>query len=1223
MLIFLKYLDLFFFGTAFLVLVWLFFKQRRTLYSESGAKWLSTKGLTSLGIRFGGILAALIIVIGGLVVTNEAVNEQENIIEQHLRNNTLNLVHSFRPEHIEKLNFTPDDVESPYFQRISDQIKNYSYYSGIHGIYTIKEREGDFFFGPESFMPDDSLYRESGSRFLNPPSELKKVFDEQITLISSSSTNRGGDFVSCYSPMFNIDKSEVLMVFGVDVDKKEWEYEINKVKVLPIVVSLSLLIIILVGFSLIQLRNKRNKLFSKEKFHYWEGIWVFCASLVITIYSVISSINEEKLFQYGVFSQIVSSEGESISGALDMIRQTLSGSAQLFASSDSVSQDEFGTYVNYLLSYPMVSSVGWVKQVPGKGFFVEYELPSANLLYKKGQYVVGEDKLRLGAVLETLYTGFISSTMSYNKDGREKIDIFLRTVDNEGNSSGFVFLSLDLGKLEDIFSVGNSVQNNLFSSSVRLVDFRSRSNEGKYNFFSLAKNQQKGLTLHLLEFFYGKTFAISISAEQGFFSSYRRAQYQTNLFFGLIISLFFSGLVVIMTNRRLFLEKKVEKQASDLIYSEERFRSLFFNMLEGVSFNEMIYDKNGKPVNYKFLEVNKAYESLLGIKREETIGKDAVELFERVPSYFDKYCQVVEEQKPVIFETYSEEHGKYLELSAAPWGQNGFATIFSDITLRKKAEQRLKKSEERYRLISENAEDLIWLYNPHKEAFVYVSPSVKKLTGKDYLEVVGKDFDDVLMMESSLKLKQLMPLRLARFGMGDESMRVIRSQVDVKTETGEPLPMEMVTTLLLDENNGVSLVLGVGRDISDRVKAETALKMSEEKYRLLVENQNDLIVKIDWEGYLTYVSPSYCRKFGKSEGELLNTKFMPLVHPQDRASTAEEIKKLSAPPHHVMLEQRAMTNEGWKWLSWNDTAVLNEEGSIIEIIGVGRDITERKMAEKALHESRELLERQNEEYAALNEEYLTMNEELTRINEDLSLAIERAEESEKLKTAFLQNMSHEIRTPLNAVIGFSEMLGMDYITDSDRKEFTEIIMNSSRQLLELVNDILTISAIETRQDKVSVSSVNIGELVSELYTVFRSKAKEKGIVLEIKKGVDDEKAVIMTDELKLRQVFINLLGNALKFTEEGSIEMGFEAQEDAYYRFYVKDTGVGVSKPMKKRIFERFVQADSSVKGQFGGTGLGLAICKGHVELLGGEIWLESTPGVGSVFYFTLPVMPE
>jgi len=1223
MLVILKHLEFFFFGGVLLVLAFLFLKQIKSFRADSSNLSLTTKSWSVLGIRFGGVFAALVILIGGFWVTRESVTDRENILKQYLQDNTLNLVRSFHVEHINKLNFSPGDVESPYYQRISEQLKNYSFYSGIDGIYTIKQKSADFFFGPGSYMPDDEMYRESGEEYLNPPDELSQVFEHKVSLISSTQNRSEGKFITCFAPLLNVDRSEVLMVLGVDVDRQEWEYQIHRVKILPVATSLGLLIIVFAGFSLVRIRNQKKLLFPKEKLHYWEGIWVFFASLVITVYSVFSSYNEEKLFQYGVFSQVVSSESEAISGALDMIRHTMHGSAQLFASSDSVSEKEFGSYVSYLLEYPMVRSVGWVKDQSGRGFSVEYEFSSDRALFNHGPYEVSEDKLRFGSVLETLYTGFISSTLSYYRNGDEMIDMFLRTVDNEGSSSGFVFLSLDLGKLEESFSTGNFVQNTFFNSHVRLVDYRNRSDNYRFSFFPMYGNQDSGFSLHFLEFFFGKTFAISISAEQGFFDAYQRGEYRTNLFFGLIISFFLSGLVVVMSNRRFILERQVEKQASELKRNEERFRSLFSNMLEGVAFSEMIYDNEGKPVNYRFIEVNKAFESLIGVTGEETVGNDQIGLFGRLPSYFDQYCKVVEDQEAIIFETFSEEHNKYLKISAAPWGNNGFATIFSDITLRKKVEERVRKSEERYRLISENAEDLIWLYNPHTSEFAYVSPSVKNLTGKEYLDVVGKDFDYVLSSESYEELRKLIPLRLARFDQGDEAMRVIRSQVFVKKGNGGTLPMEMVTTLLLNEDNEVSFVLGVSRDITDRMEAEKALIDSEEKYRLLVENQSDLVVKVDWEGYLTYVSPSYCKMFGKSEEELLNTKFMPLVHPQDQASTEEQMKKLAEAPHRVSLEQRAMTSDGWKWLSWHDTAVLNEEGTIVEIIGVGRDITERKMAEKALQESRNLLERQNEEYAALNEEYLTMNEELTRINQDLSLAIERAEESEKLKTAFLQNMSHEIRTPLNAVIGFSEMLGMDYITDIDRKEFTEIIVNSSRQLLELVNDILTISAIETRQDKVAISPVNIGEVVSELYAVFRPKAKEKDVKLSVIKGVTDEKAVIMTDELKLRQVIINLLGNALKFTDEGSIEFGFEAQENAFYRFFVKDTGMGISKTMQKKIFERFVQADSSVKGQFGGTGLGLAICKGHVELLGGEVWLESTPGVGSTFFFTLPVMPE
>ncbi len=1221
MLFVLEYFDLIFFIGTLTVLILVLIRRRKKLVQEGKSLNFSRNNLGVLANNFGGIVAALFVLFGGLIISLNTIQQRENIMKQYLRNNTINLIHSFHVEHIERLNFLPDDVESSHFQRISQQIKNYSNFSGVQGIFTIKKHNGAYFFGPMSYAPHHSRYSEPGTQFLVDQKDVKTVFEDKISVITTAHVDAPDGFVRCYAPMLTIDKSDVLMVVGVEVSSEEWIYELHKVKIIPIIVSLILLIIILIGFRFVRIRSKQG-FFYKDRIHYREGILVFVAGLVITFYASYSSLQEEKQFQYGVFSQIVSSEVESLSGALDLVRHTLKGGAQLFSSSDSVTRNEFNVYMEHILDYPMVNSVGWVRQDAANGFVVAYEIPADSRLLGNGSYSAAEDKLRFGAVLETLYTGFISSTPNYMRKGKSVVDLFLRTTTPDGNTSGFVFLSLDLDVLAQIFSMDNSGQQ-LFVSSVEMINYRNNGFKSDRRIFDIEGKHKSSVTFNVLEFFYGKTFLISISADEGFSEVYKQNDYQTTFIFGLLISLFFGGLIIIMSNRKIILERQLARQASELKFSEERFRSLFSNMLEGVVFNEMIFDGKGEFVNYRFLEVNSAFQSLLKLEREEVIGKSAIDLFGNVPFYFDKYREVVREQKAVVFETYSAEHDKFLKISAAPWGKNGFATIFTDITLRKTAEEKLKKSEERYRLISENAEDLIWLYDPNKEQFVYVSPSVRRLSGFDYHEIVGKGFDEVLSPESYKEMKFRLPLRIGRFSVGDESMRVKRGRADVKSKSNGYVPIEVVTTLLPDEENLVSLVLGVGRDISDRLHAEEALRKSEEKYRLIVENQNDLIVKIDWEGYFTYVSPSYCRLFGKSENELLNTKFMPLVHPEDQKTTIAQMKKLSEPPYHVTLEQRAMTREGWKWLSWHDNAVLNEDGSIKEIIGVGRDITARKMAEIALRESRELLERQNEEYASLNEEYLSMNEELTSINEDLSQAIERAEESEKLKTAFLQNMSHEIRTPLNAVIGFSEMLGMDYITASDREEFTNIIVNSSRQLLELVNDILTISAIETRQDKVNVAPVNIGNLISELYAVFKAKAKEKDVLMRVYKGVHDEKAVIMTDELKLRQVLINLLGNALKFTDHGVIELGFEAQEDAYYRFFVKDTGLGISKPMQKKIFERFVQEDSTVKGRYGGTGLGLAICKGHVELLGGEIWLESTPGVGSAFYFTLPVMPD
>jgi hypothetical protein len=368
-------------------------------------------------------------------------------MKQHLMASTVSLVHSFHKEHIEKLTFTQEDSESPYFQRVTNQIRNYSLFSGIHGIYTIQKRQGDFYFGPESILPEDPAYSEPGTRYQEPPSGLIKAYQEQVTLVTPVYTDEYGSFVSCFSPLQKMDGNGVLMVVGIDIEKEEWEFQLYKIMVLPLAVTLCLLIIIIAAFRLIRLRNRKYSLFNSEKLHYWEGTWVFVAGLVLTLYMAFSSFEEEKQFQYGLFSQVVSSEREAISGALNMVTHTLHGSSQLFSASEDVTEIEFSAYVDRMVSYPMVNSVGWVRQEPGDGFFVEYQVPSDRRILEKGHYLASEDQLRFGAVLETLYTGFISSTNSYLRDGRITTDLFLRTGNPEGSTSGFVFLSLDLDLL--------------------------------------------------------------------------------------------------------------------------------------------------------------------------------------------------------------------------------------------------------------------------------------------------------------------------------------------------------------------------------------------------------------------------------------------------------------------------------------------------------------------------------------------------------------------------------------------------------------------------------------------------------------------------------------------------------------------------------------------------------------------------------------------------------
>ena len=241
---------------------------------------------------------------------------------------------------------------------------------------------------------------------------------------------------------------------------------------------------------------------------------------------------------------------------------------------------------------------------------------------------------------------------------------------------------------------------------------------------------------------------------------------------------------------------------------------------------------------------------------------------------------------------------------------------------------------------------------------------------------------------------------------------------------------------------------------------------------------------------------------------------------------------------------------------------------------------------------------------------------------ELMKAKEKAEESDRLKTAFLQNISHEIRTPMNAIIGFTEFLKDPYLPDDKRNEFSNIISKSSDQLLSIITDIVSIATLEAKQERISGSTVNLNNLLKVLHAQFEPKAKQKNVLLELTCGLDDDKAVIQTDNTKLIQILSNLINNAIKFTKQGHVHFGYKLAE-GYLEFRIEDTGIGISPDIHELVFKRFQQAESTLSNVSGGMGLGLSISKGYVELLGGKIWVSSQPGKGSVFYFTIPYIQD
>lgn len=248
--------------------------------------------------------------------------------------------------------------------------------------------------------------------------------------------------------------------------------------------------------------------------------------------------------------------------------------------------------------------------------------------------------------------------------------------------------------------------------------------------------------------------------------------------------------------------------------------------------------------------------------------------------------------------------------------------------------------------------------------------------------------------------------------------------------------------------------------------------------------------------------------------------------------------------------------------------------------------------------------------------YLVLKNHLERIRE----AEHKAKESDRLKTAFLQNISHEIRTPMNAIIGYVELLKAEDLTTTQKTQYLETISQSSNQLLDIVNEVLDISLIETGNLRVTKREIDLNDLLDDIYLLFKPSIKQE-ITFSLKKGLPDEMSLILTDEIKIRQILNNLINNAIKFTDKGHIGYGYELKNNEL-EFFIEDTGIGIEPSFQEKVFERFRKAATGNSRLYDGVGLGLAICKGNVEILNGRIWIKSETARGSTLYFTIPYEP-
>lgn len=333
----------------------------------------------------------------------------------------------------------------------------------------------------------------------------------------------------------------------------------------------------------------------------------------------------------------------------------------------------------------------------------------------------------------------------------------------------------------------------------------------------------------------------------------------------------------------------------------------------------------------------------------------------------------------------------------------------------------------------------------------------------------------------------------------------------------------------------------------------------------------------------------------------------------NKTSSVSYVEDLRLLNLDLKIKLEAINEPPFSWLSiiLLSTTLIFVLGFSFSLHKVNVENSLRKQIQAKLEKNEAFLIKQNQEYSLLNEQYISQNISLKK-------AKEKAEESDQLKSSFLANMSHEIRTPMNGIIGFADLLKEPGLSGEKQQTYLKVIETGGKRLLNIISEIIDISKIESGQMEVHIKPTCITELFEETFLLFKKEAENKNLHLSFINNAPESGERIDTDKEKLYSILTNLLKNAIKYTDQGSIEYGYN-RKDNFLEFYVKDTGIGIQADRQTAIFERFIQADIADIQARQGAGLGLSITKAFVEMLGGEIWVESSPDKGSTFYFKLP----
>jgi len=553
------------------------------------------------------------------------------------------------------------------------------------------------------------------------------------------------------------------------------------------------------------------------------------------------------------------------------------------------------------------------------------------------------------------------------------------------------------------------------------------------------------------------------------------------------------------------------------------------------------------------------------------------------------------------------------DVNGAPLICTGFVYNISE---RKNAEKRLS----RILKAVDSASDAIAISDSHGHHF-YQNKALSDLFGYETAEELEASGGGMARVKDPAVSKQMFNNILHGKSWSGELEMIAKS--------GRVFPAYERADSIKDKEGNIIGIIGIITDITERKQAENTLQESQQMLQTVLDNFPGAVFWKDRQSNYLGCNQSLATGaglncpadiVGKTDLDMPWRSTEAVNYRQDDLDVMESGK---ASLHIVELLHQA--DGQVMWLDTSKFPLRDSLGQVIGTIGVSNDISTLRIAEQELLNTNKELQLQNREKEERAAELIIANKELAFQNSEkekraveLVNAKDRAEESDRLKSAFLANIGHEIRTPMNGILGFAGLLKEPGLLGEDQQEYIKNIEESGARMLNIINDIVDISRIEAGLMDVNIKDTFINKKIEFIHDFFKPEAEQKGIQLIFKNSLPADEAIIKSDQKKVYSIITNLVKNALKFTRKGVIEYGYE-KKGQFIEFFVKDTGAGITVEQQKYIFEMFRQGNDSLSRNYEGAGIGLSISKAYVEMLGGKIWVESEIGKGSTFYFTLP----